>query len=193
VALQVADFGEAQCGQPEYNQTAPNANVILFRDNDWPHENAFSTVAFTEVTFSTETGEIFDADIEINSFASPLTTGDEDVRTDLESILTHEIGHFLGMDHSTQPGATMNPNYSQGDISPRSLSEDEESGICAIYPEGRETSENDCLPRHGFSRVCAANSGGCDVGGRATGATAAAWILLVALGGLRRFRRLRPG
>lgn len=191
VALQAAYFGLSSCGEPEYNQTSPNANVILFRDTDWPYDNTFSTLAFTEVTFNTETGELYDADIEINSFAVRFTTGDDDVEVDLDSILTHEVGHFLGLDHTQNLQATMSPVYENGDKSARTLSDDDIAGICEIYPLGRETTANDCIPRHGFSRLCEANaSKGCGVS-RGAPPASGAWVGLFALTLLRPLGRRR--
>lgn len=192
VALQAAYFGLASCGEPEYNQTSPNANVILFRDTDWPYDDTFSTLAFTEVTFNTETGELYDADIEINSFAQRFTTGDDEVIIDLDSVLTHEIGHFLGLDHNNENlEATMSPVYHDGETSGRSLSDDDIAGICEVYPMGRETTSNECIPRHGFSRLCEANaSSGCGLSRRVPPASGA-WLALLALTLLRPLGRRR--
>ena len=64
---------------------------------------------------------------------------------DLPSILTHEVGHFLGMAHSTEPCTvggddcpTMNPFYTTGSDAYRSLEADDVAGICAVYPPSRK-------------------------------------------------------
>src|SRR5690606_21413887 len=84
-SLEVADMSPVLCGEPEYNSDHGNANVIMFRDNDWPYAGANATLALTTITFNYETGEIFDADIEVNSFRTPLTTSNVGVEFDLES------------------------------------------------------------------------------------------------------------
>jgi MYXO-CTERM domain-containing protein len=154
-SLTSLDLGPVDCSVPEYNSNNPNANVVMFRDTDWPYEDPGATLALTTVTFNTETGEIFDADIEVNSFKTPLSTSDTAVVFDLESIITHEAGHFLGLSHSHIEGATMFTPYIRGDVSFRDLSADDEQGMCAAYPPERKASANDCRPRHGFSPECA--------------------------------------
>src|SRR5690606_32119504 len=114
------------------------------------------TIALTTITFATRTGEILDADIEGNSVGIPISTSDTAVTSDLQSILTHEIGHFFGLAHSLDPDASMNANYDRGDLSFRTLAEDDRAGICSIYPGGEEDIR-DCTgeqPRYGFSRHC---------------------------------------
>lgn len=195
-SIGVADLSPANCGEPEYNSSSPNANVIMFRDGDWPEEYDPAAVAHTVVTFNTETGEIFDADIEVNSFDTRLTTDDANVHFDLESIIVHETGHFLGLDHSHLGDATMFFRQSRGDLSLRDLASDDADGICSLYPPGRHVSNDDCRPRHGFSPDCGRSEDrGCAIAGRAGGANRAWPITLVAaLGaafGVRRRRRRR--
>jgi hypothetical protein len=153
-SIGVADFSPASCGKPEYNPRAPNANVIMFRDHDWPDEYDPTVVAHTVVTFNTETGEILDADIEVNSFGTPITTSDTNVGYDLESIIVHEVGHFLGLDHSHLVDATMFSWQAPGDLSLRDLIADDTDGICSIYPSARSVAGTNCQPRRGFSPDC---------------------------------------
>jgi MYXO-CTERM domain-containing protein len=168
-SIDISDAGKITCNSPEYNQDAPNANVIMFADN-WPYtaEDLLpgDTLALTTVTFNVETGEIYDADVEVNSQdASSLeidsaAVGDGDI--DLHSVLTHEIGHFLGLSHTTVSRATMSPSLSDGETDLATLDPDDIAGICSIYPPERETTTSSCTPRHGFSTDCAPDqSGGC--------------------------------
>lgn len=153
-SLNAVDASPVSCSEPEYNSGDPNANVIMFRDVDWPYAGANATLALTTITFNFQTGEIFDADIEVNSFKTPLTTSDIAVEFDLASILTHEIGHFLGLSHSHVEDSTMFLEYRPGDKTLRELDADDVAGICAAYPPDRRTTSNDCEPRHGFSGDC---------------------------------------
>ena len=153
-SLTTSDLSPVSCAEPEYNSNNPNANVVMFRDNDWPYEGANATLALTTITFNFETGEIFDADIEVNSFKTRLSTSDSVVDFDLQSVITHEAGHFLGLSHSNIEGATMFVEYRKGDLSFRDLSSDDEEGMCAAYPSNRSVPAGDCRPRHGFSPDC---------------------------------------
>jgi hypothetical protein len=152
-----APHGGILCDTPEFNSTKPNANVVMFRDDGWPHEGAGFTLAATNTVFNEQTGALLDADIEINSFKQIITTTNvaSEVGTDLQAILTHEVGHFLGLAHSDVIEATMFSNYSPGDLNYRSLHADDQKGICAIYPPDRDIPA--CVapsPPHGFSLYC---------------------------------------
>ena len=114
--LELRDFGAINCGRQEYNQTAGNANVWMFRDDYWPYSGANATLALTTITFNVKTGEIFDADVEINSIQNPITLGDTNIQADLDSIVTHEAGHFLGLSHSCEKDATMFASYKLGEV-----------------------------------------------------------------------------
>jgi MYXO-CTERM domain-containing protein len=152
-----APYGGIICDEPEFNSTKPNANVVMFRDHDWPHKDPDNTLAVTSTIFDEATGALFDADIEVNSFKQTITTTSvaAEVGKDLQSILTHEVGHFLGLAHSNVEKATMFHNYQPGDLNYRSLHEDDVKGICAIYPPNRDAPT--CVgpsPPHGFSLYC---------------------------------------
>ena len=114
--LTVEYSGPVACDAHEYNQDPKlgNANIIVFRDDGWPHHGAGTTLALTTVTYNLDTGEIYDADMELNSAGTKFSTGDTGVTFDLLSIATHEIGHFLGLAHTPDMGATMYTDYTQG-------------------------------------------------------------------------------
>lgn len=191
--VQILDYGPVECHEAEYNQDAPNANIFMFRDESWPYENAIDTLALTTLIFNADTGEIYDADVEVNTFESPMSlgaTGRADI--DFHSVITHEIGHFLGLSHSNQPGATMRPSYAPGNTSMASIEPDDVAGICAALPPGREVRTNSCEPRHGFSSECGVPDTSCSLSpGSAGGAPSAALLALLGLSSLLR-RRPRP-
>lgn len=163
----VADFSPADCGAAEYNQDGGNANVFLFRDEEWPYKGAEDTLALTTITYNTENAQIYDADVEINSAEATFTVTDvqEDIRDDLQSVLTHECGHFLGLSHDPNSASTMFPDYQNQETHQRTLHADDIAGICEIYPPGESVNSAQCDPRHGFSRICGGkeDDGGCGI------------------------------
>ncbi|HEY8946077.1 MAG TPA: matrixin family metalloprotease [Polyangiaceae bacterium] len=203
LSISLGYIGEVECHQVEYNAQRANANIVMFEDESWPYEGGIDTLATTRLRFNPDTGEIYDADIQINSAEYDISVGDPISGVDLESILAHEAGHFLALDHSTAEGATMQPGHDARDALLRSLEADDVRGVCAIYPPSRTASEDSCEPRNGFSSLCGDeqpprpdSGGGCALaaerdarrgGQSAHGALAVA----VMLGLLRRRRRTR--
>lgn len=204
--LQMDYMGPVECQAQEYDQSKKNANIIVFRDEAWPYQGASGVLAFTTVSYNAETGEIYDADMELNSHDNELTTGDSAVKFDLLSILTHEAGHFLGLAHSADEDATMFARYEEGSTSLRDLTGDDAAGICAVYPPGAAPGEG-CMDEleQGFSPLCAAaqpeeekeeepsaleKAGGCSVsqapGGRSPWTAALGLAGLCALAAVRR-------
>jgi hypothetical protein len=147
---------------------------LIFREDTWCdgavcHDPA--TLATTSVFIKSrpgqpDDGEIVDADIEVNAVAFRWTIVPDNGQSpvpgalDLASLLTHELGHLIGLDHNcwrgVDPGArdhlgnpvpdcrlapaelreaTMYPGEPRpGDIGARSLAADDLLGVCAIYP-----------------------------------------------------------
>ena len=195
VSIDARDLGPVQCNQVQYNQDQGNQHVIIFHDDVWPHDDASNTLGLTTITYDPDSGEIYDADMEINATV-PLSLGDPVPADgyDLESIITHESGHFLGMAHSGDGYATMYAVYVHGTTTMRTLRDDDRAGLCSIYPPGGARSvdpsvsggsvpEDACdpTPRHGFSSQCEqAPSKGCAV----TDARGAGPDLALAVGAL---------
>ena len=158
-------FGEAACELHEYNLTDGNANIILFRDDVWPYEAASNVLGLTTVTFKGSV--VLDVDMEINT-TQRISVGDPvpAMNYDLQSIVTHEAGHFFGMGHSNDPAATMRAQYSSGMDSFRSLAPDDIAGICSIYPPDQAAQCNS-TPKQGFSTLCrifpSGNGGACSL------------------------------
>lgn len=174
VSIDVRDLGPVACARATYDKTGPNQNVITFHDDQWPHEAAdraatgaakSPTIALTTVTFDPESGEIVDADVEINSAdyaVVPFSTmsAPQPDAVDLQAVLTHELGHFLGLAHSPEVSSVMNPSgdADTGNAVPkRELRREDVEGICAIYPSDRSRLVSTVV--HPSGRIAA---GACD-------------------------------
>jgi MYXO-CTERM domain-containing protein len=160
------ELGQTQalggCSEAEYNQYGPNANTIMFL-SEWEGED-FPREAFglTLVWHDPQTGEIFDADMQLNETIAPIAICDGgcsgDV-VDLSNVVTHEAGHFLGLGHTNVLSATMSANALLGETSKRSLEQDDMDGVCSIYASNTAPvcDEADFAPDRGFSPHCGAD------------------------------------
>jgi Matrixin len=100
---------------------------------------------------ATQLGQILDADIYFNpsdsstAYATPLALAANPKAYDLESLLTHELGHFLGFSHSAVWSAIMfpfapapgtfsgqRPTTLQPDAP---LGDDDRTGLRVLYPD----------------------------------------------------------
>jgi hypothetical protein len=102
---------------------------------EYANSGAGDALAITYTTTAMASGEIFDADIIFNpgidfSLSSTVPAG----QYDFESVLTHELGHLLGLDHSAMLNATMFPRIGAGVSTARVISDDDKAGLRAIYP-----------------------------------------------------------
>jgi hypothetical protein len=108
------------------------------------------TLGATTFTIDTVTGEIVESDIFLNSaFDWSVASGGDPTRYDTQSVMTHELGHLLGLGHSalgeTEPRVTggrtvlgkravMFPiAYPRGNVEDRSLEADDVAGITDLY------------------------------------------------------------
>ena len=145
---------------------ADGLNTICFDQMDTaftPGVLAFTRVITADVLgiqvgvspVSSQLGQILDADIYFNpgdpntSFATPQELPAVPKAYDLESLLTHELGHFLGFSHSAVWGAIMfpfapapgtitgtRPTTQQPDAP---LGDDDRTGLRVLYPDPADT------------------------------------------------------
>ena len=87
---------------------------------------------------TTRFGTIVEADVVLNPFVTFSTDGTPG-SFDLQSVLTHELGHLLGLDHSPVLGATMhgalvaNGHADGAAFMPRSLASDDVVAARSVY------------------------------------------------------------
>lgn len=176
LGVRAQNLGAVACGDVRYNTAGTNSNLVVFRDDAWPHSDPTNTLALTTVTFNADTGEIYDADMEVNSSDKNLTIGDPVPGDgfDLLAVMTHEVGHFFGLAHATDNKAAMYASYKPGATEMRTLKPDDVDGMCAIYPSTTRRSVSasvsptgfveaaacDPTPRRGQANDCGSSSAG---------------------------------
>ena len=171
------------CQRTEFNTTG-NVNTIAFldpfqdpcADADYGGYDPFA-FAVTVVWHNTTTGEILDADMMINDqLATRFGAGGpyEDCPdigcapgtvnapgpTDLQNLVTHEVGHFIGIGHSHVFEATMHAAMTRDSIEKRTLEQDDIDAVCDIYPSGNLNQSCDATPEGGLQLNCETNAAG---------------------------------
>jgi hypothetical protein len=109
-----------------------NKNVVVFRN-----QSNGSTIASTYVW--TSNGLLRDADIVFWDGGRTFFTGAAGCASGgayIEDIATHELGHALGLQHSSSADATMYSSYSSCSTGMRTLSADDVAGAQALYAGG---------------------------------------------------------
>ncbi|MEY2931079.1 MAG: hypothetical protein RL033_1828 [Pseudomonadota bacterium] len=133
-AISTASQGLIACDAVEFDCEAgeQNSNLVMFRDNFATVDSGlrFSVIALTTVTANLVSGQIFDADIELNSrdenFSLTATSGS---RRDLRGVINHELGHLLGLSHSNVAGSLMRASY-EGTVEP---ADDDAEAMCLSF------------------------------------------------------------
>lgn len=154
-----SDFAYSYEGETSDDyQTGDQINTLVWRYNgsSFPRElGGASTIGVT--LSSAYGGRAIDGDIVFNGIDHTWVIGANRYgEVDAQSIITHEIGHQLGLDHSPYQSATMYAAYLGGNGS-ASLSNDDISGVCNLYPSGAQASCSDDGDCPG-SEVCTGGS-----------------------------------
>jgi hypothetical protein len=126
---------------PDAVGASDNINLISVSTANAGFVSGGDAVGRARIFFDPNTGAIAEADVAINP-AQQFSTDGTPGTYDLESTFVHELGHFLGLDHSALIGASMQPRQVQNatngsfvltQTSPRTLSDDDLAGIRSIY------------------------------------------------------------
>ena len=127
----------------EFNGSTTNA-VTTASDNRnvirWVGANIASGVfAVTITTFDTSNGQITDVDMELNDrdftwdTMGPGSTSGVIGRAMIENVVTHEAGHFFGLDHPANSQSTMYAQSSAGLVNGSTLEVDDRAPVIANY------------------------------------------------------------
>jgi len=187
------------CTEASHFNNGRNANAVMFVSEGWSSDRGHDPRAYavTFVWHDPSSGEIYDADIEVNEqrgeYAVCPELGCDDGRIDLPNVITHELGHYFGLAHTPDDvNATMWSMAPPGEIGKRTLAPDDVTGICSMYPPGALPEACDPTPRGGEDLSCAPPSScGCAAPGAGTtshGALAGLGLLALATASRRRRR-----
>lgn len=155
-------------------ESSTNLNLVIFRDRDcndvvskndfcWSQETCGNrhdcwyyedeVLALTTSTYDLKSGEVYDADIELNSADHTFTVSDTPcmrvsdrecvcpagsacAQTDVENTMTHEVGHVVGLAHVGLPDSTMFATAPIGETRKREVDPASAEFICDAYPQG---------------------------------------------------------
>lgn len=138
-------------------QPAANKNVIAAVDSGYePFEEQSGLLALTTTRYSVATGEIFDADIIVNTgdhlfddISDAVACRNTTDAFDLRSVLVHEMGHFIGFDHTDIESATMFASADTCEVVKRDLDTDDQLAVCTVYPAGDDA--HTCTPPESYT------------------------------------------
>jgi hypothetical protein len=126
---------------------------IFFRDLGWPHEGGDNKLAITRTLYR-KTGVLTYADMEVNTtkhfsvddIEDPPEQGGTKEAKDLQAVITHEVGHYIGLGHSRAPQSIMaerlcdmDGRCDKGRVAARRLAEDDMEAVCELFPPGKPT------------------------------------------------------
>jgi hypothetical protein len=159
---------------PTPTATLDYRSSVIFRQTSWcapsdsPGTCSYdpSALAITSVFVTKSDGKILDADVEVNAknfLWGDLVLTPSGIKQDLQNVLTHEMGHLLGLagtcvrsgspvplDNAGQPvpqcdsaspaveATTMFESTVPGETSKRTLAPDDILGVCDIYPKAMD-------------------------------------------------------
>ena len=127
-----AHFAAPQPTMLVYDPTDGN-HVITFSDDPFTRSITNGVLAFTAISHVIADGTIVDTDIMFSPYFQFSTTGAAGT-FDIQSVLTHEMGHALGSNHTNILSATMYFSTSPQDLHERSLSNDDMAFVSTQYP-----------------------------------------------------------
>jgi predicted Zn-dependent protease len=161
--MTLVDGGLTSDSNASYNSgDDANTNLVIWHDDGWSSVASARAFALTSVTYNPKNGVIADADIEVNTEFYRFSAGEEPRanHVDLLNTMTHEVGHFVGLDHTDLRDATMFGTAPVGETAKRSLHPDDIAGICATYPS-ETRSQSQCENPEDFPSDDLGETSGC--------------------------------
>jgi hypothetical protein len=125
---------------PSTSIRANGRSEIVVHTDDWPPPLSGGAAAHTIVF--TSGSRIVEADVHLDARRFRFVVGSAPPAIDLQAILTHELGHVLGIGHSEVARATMAAGLPPG-IAARSLEDDDVTAVCALYPSPEPQAPSD--------------------------------------------------
>lgn len=165
VAASIATWNAVDCPHPllaspvevmdvsplhEMNGQEHGTNLIVFQDEDeWAarHTTALPGIidmsrvlALTTLYYHPYTGMAESFSLEVNDGAYTFSTTGFMATNDIQNMLTHELGHVLGLDHPCRDRdlcgeTTMYYSAPAGEVKKRDLHPDDIAGLCGLYGE----------------------------------------------------------
>lgn len=153
-----ADVSFQFLGATDAGWAADGQNTIFWISEGWD----FGEATAGATLWITPSGELMEVDLALNAEFFEWKTGGgnglQDDVIDPVSVLSHELGHWLGLAHSEDQYATMY-GYQLPNAIQSTLDGDDQAGICTLYPSGTEgcESNDDCPDDHACTEIAGKN------------------------------------
>ena len=112
--------------------TAEGTNLVRWFESAFPFDK--NSLAVTVTSFNDSTGAISDADMHMNGSSFSWAVVPTPGRFDVQSVVTHEAGHVLGLGHTDDTEATMYADAAWAETKKRTLEADDITGVTFLYP-----------------------------------------------------------
>jgi len=181
-----------------YKKNDANENVVVYAPTGWA--KAKGALAITVLTYEEKSGRVVDADVLVNgggryfalfdrdessgdpisidgsgsaSSGTGIATPSKTAKFDVQSVVTHELGHFFGLGEDYDDAkATMYVSTRHGEIHKRVVTSGEGAVISALYAPETAASDDPAQARGGCGGAQLARPG----------STSSAWMGFVVAG-----------